>query len=117
MLVVNKWRGNQADKYRNFLQADFDYYQEVTNYEQPGYFGGALGDQMPMAMSNILQMLLVIITSEPHTRLISVCPQQPILSSSPLFLAYNSLGVGHYDVALPTLVHTCKCCICHICKT
>jgi hypothetical protein len=115
MLVVNKWRGNQADKYRNFLQADFDYYQEVTNYEQPGYFGGALGDQM--AMSNILQMLLVIITSEPHTRLISVCPQQPILSSSPLFLAYNSLGVGHYDVALPTLVHTCKCCICHICKT
>jgi hypothetical protein len=67
MLVVNKWRGNQADKYRNFLQADFDYYQEVTNYEQPGYFGGALGDEMPMAMSNILQMLLVTITSEPHT--------------------------------------------------
>ena len=102
MLVVNEWRGNQDEEYKNFLHADFDYYQEVRNYEEAGYFGGALGDLMPIAMSNVSQMPLVILTSEPHLPLISVFPQQLVLSSSPMFLAYTLLGVGHYDAALPT---------------
>ena len=70
MLVVNEWRGNQADEYKNFLHADFDYYQQVRNYKEAGYFGGALGDPMPIAMSNVLQMPLVIITQS-HTHLSS----------------------------------------------
>lgn len=100
MLVVREWRGNREDSYRNFLPENYNYHSETVNFEVYGYFGSDLGDLMPIAMANVLQMPIIIVTSEPHTPLISVCPEETVLYSEPLFLAYNSLGVGHYDAAV-----------------
>ena len=105
-LLVREWRGHREESYRNFLPESMDYISETINFEASGYFSSDLGDLMPIAMANVLRMPIVIVTSESHTLLISVCPEETILYSTPLFLAYNRLGAGHYDVAVSVL--TCK---------
>jgi hypothetical protein len=55
---------------------------------------------MPIAMSNVLRIPIAIITSEAHTPLINICPQESIACCIPIFLAYTSLGGGHYDAAV-----------------
>ena len=105
-LLVREWRGHREESYRNFLPESMDYISETINFETSGYFSSDLGDLMPIAMANVLRMPIVIVTSESHTPLISVCPEETILYSTPLFLAYNRLGAGHYDAAVSML--TCK---------
>jgi hypothetical protein len=83
-----------------------DYISETINFETSGYFNSDLGDLMPIAMANVLRIPIVIVTSESHTPLISVCPEETILYSTPLFLTYSRLGAGHYDAAVSML--TCK---------
>lgn len=100
MLVVREWRGHREGTYRDFLPEHVDFHAESINFQQSGYFTGDLGDLMPMAMANVLRIPIIIITSEVHTPLINVCPEEAVLHNVPLFLAYNHLGVGHYDAAV-----------------
>ena len=79
-LVVREWRGHRKDTYRNFLPDRVNYYSETVKFEEPGYFSSDLGDLMPIAMANVLQMSIVIVTSEAHTPLISVCPEEAFSS-------------------------------------
>lgn len=99
ILVVDEWNRN-ADEYMNFLPDSSNYFREVANYRVSGYFGGPLGDLMPLAMTNVLGIPLAIITTESHTPIISVCPQDRIRTGAPMFLAYTSYGLGHYDAAV-----------------
>ena len=55
---------------------------------------------MPIAMSNVLNLPLSIVTSESHTPIISICPRQAINGSLPIMLAYTSYGAGHYDAVV-----------------
>ena len=107
-LLVREWRGHREESYRNFLPESMDYISETINFETSGYFSSDLGDLMPIAMANVLRMPIVIVTSESHTPLISVCPEETILYSTPLFLAYNRLGAGHYDAAVSMLTRKLK---------
>jgi hypothetical protein len=59
-----------------------------------------MGDLMPLAIANCLGIPLAIVTSEPSSPLISICPSRNILSTTPIFLAYSAYGPGHYDAAL-----------------
>lgn len=99
ILVVDEWNRN-ADEYINFLPESSNFFGEVANYRVSGYFGGPLGDLMPLAMTNVLGIPLAIITTESHTPIISVCPQDQIRMGAPIFLAYTSYGLGHYDAAV-----------------
>ena len=96
-LVVDEWSGPNAENYMNFIEGDIDFNSEVSKFKNSGYFHGPLGDLMPIAMSNVLNLPLCIITSESHTPVISICPQQAITGSLPIILAYTSTGPGHYD--------------------
>ena len=50
-----------------------------------------------MAMSNILGIPIAIVTAEPSQPLVNVCPRESADTPTPIFLAYNSAGPGHYD--------------------
>lgn len=99
-LLVEELRGQNIDSYVNFVSDNEDFLQEVKKFEQSGYYHGPLGDLMPIAMANVLHMPLAIVTSEPHSPLISICPSGSLITDLPLFLAYNSFGPGHYDGAV-----------------
>ena len=99
-LVVEEWISDLIDNYINFVSDSVDFLAEVKKFEQSGYHVGPLGDLMPMAMANVLHMPLAIVTSEPHSPLISICPSGSPITGLPLFLAYNSFGAGHYDGAI-----------------
>ncbi|XP_028410080.1 uncharacterized protein LOC114532711 [Dendronephthya gigantea] len=100
-LIVQEWRGDFASDYASFLPDNVDYLSEVEHYERPGFFGGNLGDLMPMAMANVLGIPLGIITSEPSTPIINVCPRGFVMTATPIFLAYTSSGPGHYNAVSP----------------
>lgn len=89
-LVVEEWTGPNAEEYMNFIDSEVNFYSEVSKYRTPGYFHGPLGDLMPIAMSNILNLPMCIITSESHTPVISICPRQAVTGSVPIMLAYTS---------------------------
>jgi len=99
-LVVEEWISDHIDNYINFVSDSVDFLAEVKKFEQSGYHVGPLGDLMPMAMANVLHMPLAIVTLEPHSPLISICPSGSPITGLPLFLAYNSFGAGHYDGAI-----------------
>ena len=96
-LIVEEWTGPNAEEYMNFIEEDVDFHLEAQKYRSEGFFLGPLGDLMPMAMSNVLNLPLCIITSESHTPVISVCPLRTVSGSVPVMLAYTSSGPGHYD--------------------
>ena len=101
-LVVEEWTGPNAEEYMNFIDSEVNFYSEVSKYRTPGYFHGPLGDLMPIAMSNVLNLPMCIITSESHTPVISICPRQAVTGSVPIMLAYTSSGPGHYDAIATT---------------
>ena len=84
---------------RGFVSVDVDYVEEVSAFEQSGIFSGPMGDLMPLAIANLFRFPLAIITSEPNNPIISVCPSRNMVSATPIFLAYNSYGGGHYSAA------------------
>lgn len=99
-LVVEEWISDHIDSYINFVTDSVDFLAEVKQFGQSGYHYGPLGDLMPMAMANVLHMPFAIVTSEPHSPLIGVCPSGNPIIDLPLFLAYTSFGVGHYNEAV-----------------
>ncbi len=52
---------------------------------------------MPLAMANVLQMPIFILTPHYLTPFISVFPRQHADCVQPLMLAYDNTGPGHYD--------------------
>lgn len=97
-LVLEEWISDHIDSYFNFVSDSVDFLAEVKQFKQSGYHHGPIGDLMPMAMANVLHMPFAIVTSEPHSLLISVCPSGNPIIDLPLFLAYNSFGA--YDEAV-----------------
>lgn len=55
---------------------------------------------MPLAMSNILQIPLVIFTSMENYPITQVIPRTRVLSKVPIYLAYNHGDSGHYNLAV-----------------
>ena len=96
-LIVEEWTGPNAEEYMNFIEEDVDFNLEAQKYRSEGFFHDPLGDLMPMAMSNVLNLPLCNITSESHTPVISVCPLRTVSGSVPIMLAYTSSVPCHYD--------------------
>ena len=56
---------------------------------------------MPLAMANVLQVLICILTPHYLTPFISVFPCQHADSVQPIMLGYDNTGPGHYNVLVP----------------
>ena len=98
-LAVNEWRENEAD-YAGFL-TESSVRKEAERFSQSGCFDGQLGDTTVLALSNVLGLPLIIITSIANHAVISIIPRQ-VLFSFPIYLAYSHCGPGHYDGIIAT---------------
>ena len=98
-LAVNEWRENEAD-YAGFL-TESSVRKEAERFSQSGCFDGQLGDTTVLALSNVLGLPLIIITSIANHAVISIIPRQ-VLFSFPIYLTYSHCGPGHYDGIIAT---------------
>lgn len=63
-----------------------------------GEFAGSLGDAFPLAMANVLNLPLYILTSAHNNLFLSVVPRSNVNSNIAIYLSYNQNGPGHYDI-------------------
>lgn len=78
--------------------------EEVEKFQVSGYVMGELGDTIPLAMSNVLGIPIIIITSMLSTPFICLNPHQNVFPAI-IYLAYHQYGAGHYDAV------KCKPCV------
>ena len=81
------------------------YDTEAQKFLQPGHYDSELGNYVPMAMSNILQIPLVIFTLMENYPITQVILKTRVLSEVPIYLTYNHGDSGHYKLAVE-VTHT-----------
>lgn len=100
-LFVQEIVGERRELYESYVvQGEFDYLAEANKFLQDGFYDSCLGDTMPLAMATVLQLSIVIITSNTDSQIMYITPEV-ITADSSIFLIYHPSGAGHYDAALP----------------
>ena len=98
-MIVEEFTGPNSHVYEPFLVTSTNTYdEEARKFKDPGHFDSELGNRVPLAMSNILQISLVIFTSMENYPISHVIPRTRVLSEVPVCLAYVHSGSGHYNL-------------------
>ena len=63
----------------------------------PGHFAASIGDAMPLAAANVLQLPLVLVTSVTDWPLTIITPQVQAISNVPLYFTFTQEESGHHD--------------------
>ena len=99
--VVKEWLGEHSKDYEIFLSAG-QLHSQAEEFLQDGVYSSDVGDLAIAALSNVLQIPLVVFTSRPHQPLHVQHPTHyPMVYPHPVHLAYLHLGPGHYDAVIP----------------
>ena len=94
-LVVAEWLTNSAH-YFHPIDNTCDFTVEATRFLASGHFAASLGDAMPLAAANALQIPMVLITSVENWPLTIITPEVRV-SNVPIYLAFTQDGGDHYD--------------------
>ena len=108
-MIVHEWMTN-PHRYQPFL-TDSTVIEEAPRFLQSGEFKYELGNTMPLAMTYVLGVPIVIISSLENQGVFRINPQTPI-TSQPIVMAFNQHGVGQYDAVRDGQASTepCSCC-------
>lgn len=98
-VIVQEWLGPNRCEYVCFLTNEDIYEHNALLVLQDGDYDSELGNTMPIVTANALGVSLVILTSIPSSPVFYISPRSPT-TDVVLYLAYTSLGSGHYDVLL-----------------
>ena len=94
-LIVSEWQENELS-YSSFFER-IDMHAESEQFRISGEFAGPLGDTMPLAMANVLNMPVYILTSVHNFPFLSVFPHSSVNGDTGIFLSHNQEGPEHYD--------------------
>jgi len=100
--VVEELQGDRVELYQSFLSSSVDIVVEAERFRESGTFSGPVGDIIPLAIANILQIPLSILNPLYLTPFVTITPEQMQPSNNYITLAFNPTGPGHYDVLTPT---------------
>lgn len=96
--LVDEWLSNR-DEYQKFL-VDTDLEEKAVEFKSNGVFTGELGNMMLLGVSNVLRMPVTVFTAMEHFAIIPVSPRSKPLTGTPIYLAFNHAGPGHYDAVI-----------------
>lgn len=96
--LVDEWLSNR-DEYQKFL-VDTDLEEKAVEFKSNGVFTGELGNMMLLGVSNVLRMPVTVFTAMEHFVIIPVSPRSKPLTGTPIYLAFNHAGPGHYDAVI-----------------
>ncbi len=99
-LLVDEWL-TQRNRYISFFGTELDFEQEAITYERRGVFSTELGDSVVLGLSNVLHLPFIIFTSARHMPIVPVHPLNVISGNTPILLAFQHVGPGHYNPAIP----------------
>ena len=101
-LVVDEWLGEHSNEYWGFIGSAEGLQRQATQFAKSGEFASDIGDLVLAALSNILNIPIVVFTSVENMPIIVQYPSYSSISTpDPIYLAYLQHGLGHYDAALP----------------
>ena len=84
-LIVNEWQGPNMHEYKQFLVGeDPDVFIEAERFRNSGTFATSLGDCMPLAMSNVLRIPILILSTQAST---------PVLCQDETFTAMQNHSI------------------------
>ena len=75
-------------------------FSEADRFIQSGTFSGPLGDLIPLAIANVIQILLLVLNPSFLTPFVMISPEGMVPASNVVYLAYNASGPGHYDALI-----------------
>ena len=99
-LVVEEWTGEFRSEYEGFLTNHAPIEKQAQAFLTDGHYSTSLGDAMPLAMANVLQIPLHIYFT-PGDGSQRVSPRDNVEGIAPLPLAFTNDGPGHYDALIP----------------
>jgi hypothetical protein len=94
-LMVDEFQNNPQD-YCSFFE-DIDIYLESEKFRRNGEFTGRLGDALPLAMTNVLNIPILILTIVHNMPFLSLAPRKNFSRDTVIYLSYIQDGPGHYD--------------------
>lgn len=94
-IAVDEWENN-TDEYQYYLDREHMVTEEAPMLLQDGRFFGPLGNTMVVAISNALELPIIILSSASHYSVISIAPRV-CGASLPLHVSFNQSGPCHYD--------------------
>ena len=94
-LTVNEIQRN-SEQYHVFFE-DIDILSECERFRNSGEFAGQLGDTIPLAMMNVLQIPIVVLTAVHNMPFLSLAPRVNVDHDVVIYLSYIQEGPGHYD--------------------
>ena len=105
-ICIEQWRLYEQF-YNQFVPTPkANFLKEVKKFSKTGVSDSALGDIVPLTLSNALNIQIDIFTSVSNLSRINIKPtyvkNSSLASLKLIFLAYNQYGLGHYDAAYPT---------------
>ena len=102
-IFVHEITNEKLHYYQSFTTLENEeFLQEAFTFVNDGYFNSCLGDLVPLAISNALKASFVIF--RPSKYPLYVTPEDNT-SLGTMFLVYQCDGLGHYDAAIPMVVH------------
>lgn len=94
---------NNINFYQSFFNIN-DVFHNVECYREKGTFEGNMGDILVSALCNFLRIPICIFTARVDTEIILIQSNSMHIVSTPLFVAYNHIGPGHYSAMNENLV-------------
>ena len=84
--VVQELKGERVDFYQSFMPSDITFFSETDRFIQSGTFSGPLGDLIPLAVANVIQIPLFVLIPSFLTPFVMIAPEkgwcQPQTSST-----------------------------------
>jgi hypothetical protein len=99
-IVVEEWRENPQE-YIPFFE-NIDMQLESERFRTSGEFAGQLGDALPLAMTNVLHIPILILTTVHNMPFLPVIPRTNLNNDIVIYLSYIQEGPGHYDALIST---------------
>ena len=103
-LRVHEWISHPEDC-QPFLGVGQLLHHEASLFLNDGYFASDLGNCMALAMANLLNLPIVVITQMESMSVVPIIPRET-LQCLPIFVAFDHSGEGHYDAVAHGTSHS-----------
>ena len=91
-LIVKEFLGVHRDEYASYMYLDLthcEYFDNMANkFVNRGFFDCELGNATPLALANVLQVPLVIMSSTENFPVIPAIPRET-LTNAPMYITYQ----------------------------
>lgn len=90
------------DDYKDWMTGN-NQLEDVDKFNQDGYFASEVGDLCAKATATLLRVPVVVVTALPTQPTMPFLPRE-FATTTPIYIAYDHSGPGHYDATKGMLV-------------